>query len=274
MVLGLIICFISFGLYMQLSPFVRDSDDFLAQLCQFQIFFSLVAGVVLYGDPPEAQQNAIGVILSIMLAIPPVVAIVGNNPFTTKVLFHPQRRRKFFKALDKYVVEPVAHRWLELRIGAPRDASLRRERKVKVKLGKRLEQRLAEQPPQDLQAHGLQTAEARATAVAWAVANRSEYSLRAAVDEPSNALGFILATERVRCGTSQPATAGSPSTTSGAPAAGLDAASAATQPPEYAVNIDVLSEEAAAAAAATSPAATAAAPAAKRPFARSETLME
>ena len=31
---GLIICFFSFGAYMMLSPYVKEQDDTLAQLCQ------------------------------------------------------------------------------------------------------------------------------------------------------------------------------------------------------------------------------------------------
>lgn len=216
-VLGLLICFVSFGAYMHLSPFASESDDRLAQICQVQIFFSLLAGVVLFGNPPEmdqvdlnARSEAIGVILVIMLAVPPIVAVVGSNPLTTKVLFHPQRRKKLFKMLDKYLYEPVALWRLELRVGAPRGASLRRARKIKAKLGKRLEQALAEQPPQDLANAGLETVEASAAAVAWAVEHRSEYQLRAALDEP---LAFLSRTESAR----KKMLAGSATSTSQAP---------------------------------------------------------
>ena len=43
---GLIIAFLSFGAYTFLAPYRDPSDDRLAQLCQMQIFFSLVSGKV------------------------------------------------------------------------------------------------------------------------------------------------------------------------------------------------------------------------------------
>jgi len=44
---GLLVCFLSFGAYMLLTPYTSESDDRLAQLCQMQIFFSLVASIML-----------------------------------------------------------------------------------------------------------------------------------------------------------------------------------------------------------------------------------
>jgi len=184
MVLGLLICFISFGAYMYLSPYVRDSDDFLAVLCQFQIFFSLLVGVILFGNPPEAQSQALGFILSVMLAVPPIVAIIGNNPFTTSVLLHPQRRAKLMALLDKYVFDPVADMFLSVRVGQPRDASLRSARRTKAKIGKKLAVRVASLPAQELQFVGLGDEGAREAAISWAVEHRSEYQLRAALDDP------------------------------------------------------------------------------------------
>ena len=37
---GLLVCFMSFGAYMLLSPYANDSDDRLSQLCQMQILGS------------------------------------------------------------------------------------------------------------------------------------------------------------------------------------------------------------------------------------------
>ena len=41
-VLGLIICFISFGAYMAIAPYRFDQHDRLSQICQAQIFFTCV----------------------------------------------------------------------------------------------------------------------------------------------------------------------------------------------------------------------------------------
>lgn len=44
---GLLVCFISFGAFTLLKPYADDSDDRLAQLCQVQVFFALIASIVL-----------------------------------------------------------------------------------------------------------------------------------------------------------------------------------------------------------------------------------
>ena len=54
---ALLVCFISFGLYMMFSPYADDSDDRLAQLCQMQIFFSLVSSLLLKWDKVAAEQE-------------------------------------------------------------------------------------------------------------------------------------------------------------------------------------------------------------------------
>ena len=45
LILGLLICFISFGLYMMFSPYLEDKHDYVSQICQLQIFFALLSGV-------------------------------------------------------------------------------------------------------------------------------------------------------------------------------------------------------------------------------------
>jgi FtsH-binding integral membrane protein len=74
--LGLIVCFLSFGLYMSLAPFKLDSDDLLQQACQVQIFFSLLSALVL---KTETNSGAMGAILSVMLFIPSVFAQMGPS---------------------------------------------------------------------------------------------------------------------------------------------------------------------------------------------------
>jgi len=74
--LGLIVCFLSFGLYMSLAPFKLDSDDLLQQACQVQIFFSLLSALVL---KTETNSGAMGAILSVMLFIPMVLGVAMSN---------------------------------------------------------------------------------------------------------------------------------------------------------------------------------------------------
>ena len=50
---GLMVCFITFGMYMMYQPFIRDSDDTLQQFAQGQIFLSLVASIGLRMKDPD-----------------------------------------------------------------------------------------------------------------------------------------------------------------------------------------------------------------------------
>ena len=47
LIFGLMICFLTFGMFMLWSPYISDDDDRVAQLCQVQIFFSLLASLLL-----------------------------------------------------------------------------------------------------------------------------------------------------------------------------------------------------------------------------------
>ena len=42
LVLGLFVCFASFGLYMMFAPYRLDRTDHLSQVCQVVIFFTLL----------------------------------------------------------------------------------------------------------------------------------------------------------------------------------------------------------------------------------------
>ena len=57
LVFGLMVCFLSFGTYMMLAPYANDSDDRLAQLCQMQIFFTLISSMMLRWDDLNAAAG-------------------------------------------------------------------------------------------------------------------------------------------------------------------------------------------------------------------------
>ena len=50
LIFGLMVCFLTFGAYMVYAPYAEQDDDYLAQLCQVQIFFSLVSSITLKYD--------------------------------------------------------------------------------------------------------------------------------------------------------------------------------------------------------------------------------
>jgi len=100
LVLGLIICFISFGAYMQLSPFAKSAHDLMSQLCQFQIFFALLAGVVLKTDPTESETEVLGTILTVMCAVPPLIGLAFSNA-RVRALFDAKRRQAAVARVNK-----------------------------------------------------------------------------------------------------------------------------------------------------------------------------
>lgn len=75
LVFGLIVCYISSCAYTAFQPFRTDSDDFLQQVAQFQIFFVLLSSIIsdYMGDDLTLRR-----LLSVLLVIPPMVAIVNE----------------------------------------------------------------------------------------------------------------------------------------------------------------------------------------------------
>ena len=58
---GLTICFVTFGMYTGLRPYVNKKDDTLAQVAQICIFFSLLVGLTLRTDSASGALDAYGV---------------------------------------------------------------------------------------------------------------------------------------------------------------------------------------------------------------------
>ena len=67
--------------YMVFSPYAADEDDTLSQLCQVQIFFSLLSSVALkYDANTLAQSTNMDYLLSIFTFAPIVLALVLETP--------------------------------------------------------------------------------------------------------------------------------------------------------------------------------------------------
>ena len=73
---ALIVCFVTFGMYMALSPYVDDGEDRLAQLCQAQIFVTLVCTIALRSD--REATGATDSMLSALAFIPIALALAGH----------------------------------------------------------------------------------------------------------------------------------------------------------------------------------------------------
>jgi len=81
----------------------------MSQLCQFQIFFALLAGVVLKTDPTELETAWLGTILTVMCAVPPFIGLAVNSK-AVRSLFDAKRRQKAVSSLSKYVLRPISDR--------------------------------------------------------------------------------------------------------------------------------------------------------------------
>ena len=91
LVWGLMVCFITFGMYMMYAPFIADSDDQLQQLCQAQIFITLVASIGLRMDPPD---ETLATIISVVLFFIPFFAIAMETPIVAEMSAGMQMLRK------------------------------------------------------------------------------------------------------------------------------------------------------------------------------------
>ena len=79
MVYGLLVSFVSSCVYMHCSPYEDHGDDRLAQLCQLQIFFVLVAAVALK-DRAELMTSGVDITLNVLTVAPFVMAVLLETP--------------------------------------------------------------------------------------------------------------------------------------------------------------------------------------------------
>ena len=78
LIVGLLVCFISFGMYASYEPYVKDSDDWLAKVAQVSLFFSLVSSIALRVES-DSSTEALGVVLVFTLMVPPVAGFLFES---------------------------------------------------------------------------------------------------------------------------------------------------------------------------------------------------
>ncbi len=86
LILGLLICFLSFGAYTLLSPYLEPKHDYVSRLCQCQIFFALLAGIVLKAEPSQSTTDTFGLILTFMCVVPPLCVAFLATPLSKYVI--------------------------------------------------------------------------------------------------------------------------------------------------------------------------------------------
>ena len=67
---GLMVCFGCFGFYVAFDPFEDRGNDTVAQLCQLQIFFSLLSSVALSYEDDENVGSNIDLVLVVLWFLP------------------------------------------------------------------------------------------------------------------------------------------------------------------------------------------------------------
>jgi hypothetical protein len=67
LIVGLLVCFISYGMYASYEPYIKDSDDWLAKFSQVSLFFSLVSSIALKVES-DSSTEALGVLLLFTLS--------------------------------------------------------------------------------------------------------------------------------------------------------------------------------------------------------------
>ena len=108
LIMGLLVCFISFGMYASYEPYVEASDDLVAKVCQVSLFFSLVSSIALKMEPDNSLET-LGVLLLFTVAVPMVIALF----FLADIDFVQILQVSKIKRSIRTVFERTLGRWID-----------------------------------------------------------------------------------------------------------------------------------------------------------------
>ena len=108
LIMGLLVCFISFGMYASYEPYVEASDDLVAKVCQVSLFFSLVSSIALKMEPDNSLET-LGVLLLFTVAVPMVIALF----FLADIDFTQILQVSKIKRSIRTVFERTLGRWID-----------------------------------------------------------------------------------------------------------------------------------------------------------------
>ena len=102
-VLGLLVCFLSFGAYMALSPFTEKRHDIISQLCQLQIFLIFLVSVLLKGAATNEPRSFpyLDRILVAASIVPPAVCAILGWPRLSRYILEEEHRAKALSAIGR-----------------------------------------------------------------------------------------------------------------------------------------------------------------------------
>jgi hypothetical protein len=103
LIFGLMVCFITFGLYAAISPFAEERSNVLASMCQVQIFFALLSAIAIsFSSSGTAQSmQSIDVLLTFLTFMPFAITILLRTPLVQ--LLEAAGRRKAVAALRRTI---------------------------------------------------------------------------------------------------------------------------------------------------------------------------
>ena len=99
LIFGLIVCFITFGLYTYFTPYDEPHVNLLAQACQCQIFFALLTSIALKFAAVQTKgqgESLIDIVLVVLTFVPSAVVFLFQTP--ARDIFYPEKRAKWFGA--------------------------------------------------------------------------------------------------------------------------------------------------------------------------------
>jgi len=114
LILGLFICFLSYGMYASYEPYVKYSDDLLSKICQVSLFFSLVSAIALKMEPDNSAEE-LGVLLIVAAGVPPVIAFLFESDLDFEeggVLKHVTKTKKLLLGCFKRTLGSCADKFL------------------------------------------------------------------------------------------------------------------------------------------------------------------
>lgn len=117
LMLGLICCFFSLGMYAWLAPFLSANANLVSLLCQLQIFFALLSGIVLLFPHSDDERVALGSLLGYLCLLTPTLSYLVSNS-TVRSLYekraeHALRARRRYRQLVRRLIMPACcRRWL------------------------------------------------------------------------------------------------------------------------------------------------------------------
>jgi uncharacterized membrane protein YgcG len=104
LVFGLVVCFLTFGVHMVYHPYIERADDRLAQLCQVQIFFSLLSSIVLkYDENTIRDATNIDVLLGALTLLPICIGFILESPLADYI------------GSEEELLQQVLHFWWRVR---------------------------------------------------------------------------------------------------------------------------------------------------------------